>query len=328
MRIEDFSLHKTRFNFKERIYLDISELPDGSIVRLPVLIAHGKGEGRVLLALGGVHGDEYEGPQAIREVFDNLDTAEMMGKFIGIPVANPPAHCASRRESPIDRLDLARLFPGRNDGTISERIAYHIGRMISMSNFLIDLHSAGLKYDAPTLCGYVAVEGEAGRVSKEAANIFGAPVVWEHPSVSPGRTLSVAIEKGIPCLYTETRGGAWLSNDSVLYYKNGLLNVMKYLGMIPGPYVCTSKVKYFMFGGGDVDKDSIKSSASGFLISFVDILNEVKEGEVLGKILNPLGETVQEVISPSNGYVIFKRSNPIVCSGEWIYLLAHCLQPI
>lgn len=323
MELEEI-FDRVRLNSKEKMYLDVTNLPDGSAVKLPLLVVHGQKPGKITIVLGAVHGDEHEGPQAIREVFDSLEPSQLIGKFVGVPAANPPAHSVSKRASPIDNLNLARTFPGRSNGTVTERIAHQISRMIMMSDFLIDLHSSGTGMDSPTLCGYAAVRGEAGRIAREAAEIFGAPVVWEHPPVvPPGRTLSVAAEKGIPALYTETSGGGWLTKETVLCYKNGVLNVMKYLGMLAGPKSDADKVKHHIFGGGDLDKDSVAAPASGFLLSIVEVLDQVKEGDMIGRIINPLGETLQEVKSPSDGYIVFKKANPIVYCGESIYLLAH-----
>jgi len=327
MKLEE-AFDRARLNSREKKYFDVANLPDGSTVRLPILVVHGHKPGKIILVLGAVHGDEHEGPQAIREVFGSLEPEQLIGKFVGVPAANPPAHGVSTRESPIDRLNLARTFPGRSNGTVTERIAYQIARMIMMSDFLIDLHSSGTGLDSPTLCGYSAVKGEAGRMAREAANIFGAPVVWEHPPVvPPGRTLSVAAEKGIPGLYTETSGGGWLTKDAVLCYKNGVLTVMRYLGMLPGPKADASKVKHYISGGGDLDKDSVIAPVSGFLLSLVDVLDQVGEGDIIGRIIDPLGETLQEVRAPSDGCIVFKKANPIVYAGESIYLLAHQSAP-
>jgi predicted deacylase len=278
------------------------------------MVVHGREPGKILLVLAAIHGDEHEGPQTVREIFDILNPRELIGKF-GVPAANPPAHRVSTRESPIDHLNLARIFPGRSNGTVSERIAYHIAKMISMSDFLIDLHSSGTDMDSPTLCGYCAIKGEAGRVSKEAAMVFGAPVVWEHPPEVPrGRTLTVAAEKGIPSLYTETSGGGWLSKDAVVCYKNGVLNVMKYLGMLPGSKLEAGKVKHYIVGGGDLDKDSVTASASGFLLSNIETMDQVRQGDILGRIIDPLGETRQEIRAPSDGYVVFMTAaNRSIC---------------
>ena len=102
---------------KETLYLDVAPLPKGDTLRLAVLVARGQAEGPTLLVLGGVHGDEYEGPHAVRTVFRALTTDQLRGTFIGVPVTNVPAFEAGTRSSPLDGLNLARVFPGSRDGT-------------------------------------------------------------------------------------------------------------------------------------------------------------------------------------------------------------------
>ena len=192
-----------------------------------------------------------------------------------------------------------------------------------MSDFLVDLHSAGTKLDAPTLVGYTAVEGEVGRISREAAHIFGAPVVWEHPDVPcPGRTTSVAKEKGIPNLYTETRGGARLFKEALECYEKGIINVMKYLEMLPGD-TKRGRIKYNLYGEGNTDTDMVRVPTSGFLVSYVNVLDRVKTGDLLGKILDPFGEVLGELKAPYEGCIVFKRATPVIYSGEGAYLLAR-----
>ena len=77
---------------------------------LPLLRVTGARPGKRLVATGGVHGDEYEGPRAIYETFDELDPAEMAGEFLAVPVANPAAHWAVSRTNPEDGANLARVF--------------------------------------------------------------------------------------------------------------------------------------------------------------------------------------------------------------------------
>ena len=142
--------------------------------------------GPTLLVLGGVHGDEYEGPHAVRTVFRELAADQLRGTFIGVPVTNVPAFEAGTRGSPLDGLNLARVFPGSRTGTPTERIAYQVGCLIGRCDQLIDLHSSGTHAAMPTLAGYYANDSEVGWRSRAAAFAFGAPVVWGHPTVAPG----------------------------------------------------------------------------------------------------------------------------------------------
>src|SRR5262249_35142252 len=120
--------------------LDVTTLPSGGMLQLPVLIASGAAAGQTIVVLGGVHGDEYEGMAAVREVFRRLGPLAMSGTFIGVPVCNPLAFAAGSRTSLIDGQNLARVFPGRADGTISERIAHVLTTLVlPHADFLIDL---------------------------------------------------------------------------------------------------------------------------------------------------------------------------------------------
>src|SRR4029077_18804374 len=95
-------------------------------IRIPVLLARGAATGKTLVATASVHGDEYEGVQAIFECFDELDPAQMSGDLLAVPVANPPAFFAGSRLSPLDQANLARCFPGAPDGGPTDAIAWHL----------------------------------------------------------------------------------------------------------------------------------------------------------------------------------------------------------
>ena len=87
----EFRLDQISPGAKEARWLDVCPLDDGTMLQLPLLVARGKNAGPTMVALGGVHGDEYEGVDAVRRVFESLDPAEMSGSFLGVPVCNPPA---------------------------------------------------------------------------------------------------------------------------------------------------------------------------------------------------------------------------------------------
>src|SRR5690349_3765084 len=90
-------------------------------VEWQIVVARGKQDGKAMLAFGGVHGDEYEGPLAVHQVFSRLDPREMHGSFVGVPICNPLAFAAKQRTSPQDGANLARCFPGKPRGTITQR---------------------------------------------------------------------------------------------------------------------------------------------------------------------------------------------------------------
>lgn len=300
--------------------LDVTPLPTGGTLQLPLLVARGTSPGKTIVVLGGVHGDEYEGMAAVRQIFRELDPAEMRGTFLGVPVCNPPAFAVAARTSPLDGQNLARVFPGSPHGTVSERIAHVLEASVSIhADFLIDLHSSGSRIAMPLLIGYSQGETEAARTSREAALRFGVPIIWGHEGGGEGRSLSESHKRGVPWLYTECPSGGWLHADVAAIYARGVLNVMRYLGILPGeaPH---ARIERELSGEGDVDK-SLAAPVSGFLSPRVELLDEVAAGDLLGVIEDLAGEVIAEIRSPTAGTVILRRNSPPVLSGDIAFLL-------
>src|SRR5690606_31366211 len=91
-------------------------------VMIPITVVK-NGAGPTALLTGANHGDEYEGPIALFELAQRLTAAEVSGPVIIVPAFNYPAFRAATRTSPIDRGNMNRSFPGRPDGTVTEKIA-------------------------------------------------------------------------------------------------------------------------------------------------------------------------------------------------------------
>ena len=95
-----------------------SRLEDGKL-SMPVLAARGAESGQTLITTAGVHGDEYEGMEAIYRVFEALNPKEMKGTFIALPILTLPAFWLGIRSNPIDLKNMARVFPGDRNGTFN-----------------------------------------------------------------------------------------------------------------------------------------------------------------------------------------------------------------
>src|SRR5215813_5380188 len=123
--IQEFNPDSVVAGSIQRFFLQLCKPGNGPGLGIPVQVAQGTEQGKTLLVFAGVHGDELEGVQAIQEVFLHLDPEKLTGRVIAVAVANLPAYRVTKRISPIDAMNLARTFPGRKDGTITERIAHY-----------------------------------------------------------------------------------------------------------------------------------------------------------------------------------------------------------
>ena len=162
----------------------------------------------MLAVLAGVHGDEYEGPVAIADLLAALDPAALAGTLIALPVANPPAFAAGTRTSPLDGLNLARCFdgdprrlgeptPGLDDRRGGDRRRRRADRPAQRRRGLRDGDAGRLL--RPGRRGRATVARPGPRLRR--TDPLGAP------GIRPGRTLSAALDRGIPCVYTEAAGG-------------------------------------------------------------------------------------------------------------------------
>lgn len=321
--MERFDLNRLRPGERCSGALPIMRMPDGNDLRLPVLAAAGRADGPTLAVLAGVHGDEYEGIRAIPQIFRSLDLAELRGRLVAVPVCNVPAFRSATRGSPIDGLNLARVFPGDPHGTVTQRIAHALTeRVIAPASLLIDLHSAGVAYSMPTLVGYPYDDTPLARRARDAAIAFGCEVLWGHPPdpTATGRSISAAQALGIPWIYTEAAGGGRAQPEDVACYVTGVLNVMRWMGMLPGQPEARP-VRCHLLGSGNTDAP-IRAATSGYFVAHVGLLDRVAAGQPLGQVLDLAGEPIEEIRAHCDGRVAMIRGLPVIHAGEGAFLLS------
>ena len=324
MHFRDFDISILPRNYEVMDWLDVAARADGSMWRLPFMVMTGAKAGRTLVVTAGVHGDEYEGIEAIPRIFGRVSPRELCGTLLMLPICNKPAYEVAQRNSPIDGLNLARVFPGNEDGTVTQQIAFWITeKLLKQADFFIDLHSAGIAYNIPTLIGYLDGDSDLGRRSRSAAEAFGAPIMWGHPlPVPPGRTISAATDLGVPSLYTEAPGGGYTRPQDVDCFVTGVINVMNHLDMLSGE-VERLPLTHHLFGDGNLDT-VISASVEGHFQVLVNLLDEVKQGDRLGKILDPFGELIEEISAVSDGVVIMiRRLHHVEVGDGLVHLTNH-----
>lgn len=324
---ERFQLESVAAGSKEQIYLTFSA-EEVKNAEIPLHIIKGIDSGPVLLILAAVHGDEYEGVQTLIELGHMLSPKDICGTLLMVPIANPFAYNAADRLTPEDGCNLAREFPGKDEGTLTQRLAWHLGSsLIEKADFLLDLHSGGTYYDVPELIGFYDNDSEeTGRRSKAAAEEFGMEVMWGHAEISPGRTVSHANAHGIPWLYTEASGGKRIKRNEQCHFREGALRLMNHLGMLlrPEQWITDAKpiVQYRLTGNGNFD-GSITAECEGFFIPSVTLLQKVKEGDSIGIIYNCMGEVQHAYQAICSGVIVGLAGTPIVKPGSVIYMITQ-----
>ncbi|MCS7466552.1 succinylglutamate desuccinylase/aspartoacylase family protein [Stieleria sp. ICT_E10.1] len=286
-----------------------------------------------LLITAGVHGDEYLPMLAVGELIRRFDSDDRLkrglrGTLTLIPIVNRSAYRAGRRVGD-DGRDLARTFPGRQEGTVTERVADALSRQIADADFYIDLHSGGTELCVLPLAGYMLHANAAIlQQQRKMACVFGLPVVWGTSAELQGRSLSVARDAGIPAIYVEYLGahreraelsnGAFPSTDHDHPLLVGCLNVMRHLEMLPGAIqACEDQqvAEDWRAGSGHMQV-SHPAPTGGFLTLKVKLGQRVSRGELLAEIESPLGGGKHAVVAEQDGIVVVLREYPRINEGD------------
>jgi predicted deacylase len=299
------------------------ELECKVMIEIRTLKLIGQQDGPHLLITGGVHGDEFEPMQAIRQLANEVDTDTLQGRLTLVPVANEAAFLRGERTAE-DELDLARTCPGHPDGSITERTAFALSELIRTADFYIDLHTGGRILSVWPLVGYKLVpDARVLETQRRMARAFNLPVVWGTDYRLQGRTLSVARDANIPSIYAEYLGSGLCNPEGVDAYVEGCLNVMAELEMLDRANLshqpAASRIRYEVEdhreNAGHMQIRN-RSPQTGFFQPAVQLGQSVAVGAALGEVCDVLGEQRTTVRSQESGVVIVLRTFSRVFEGD------------
>jgi len=204
----------------------------GTILEPIVVIANGHGP--TVLFTGGNHGDEYEGQIALLKLCRALDPAQISGRLIVIPCLNLPAVWAGTRLSPIDGLNMNRVFPGRREGTVTELIAHYVSqRILPLTDAVVDLHSGGKTLEfLPAAIIHRVSNADLMSRSLAALNAFAAPIGLVLVELDSAGMLDTTVENmGKLFISTELGGGGTVTRETVAIAERGVRNLLEHFGM-------------------------------------------------------------------------------------------------
>src|SRR5262245_31044405 len=212
---------------RDRFAIPLSTRASGHALSIPVLVVTGARPGPRVGVSAMIHGDEIEGLLIVRELWRTIDPAELSGSLWLMPVANPLAMEAITRNTPIDMLDMNRVFPGAPDGWLSEQQAHAItNSFISKVDCLIDIHAGGT-FPWVDYC-YVLNDEALSRA-------FLSALLYKPDNLYPGTTAAAALARNIPITVVEIGGGYQKQDEHVRTGVQGVRNMMRQVGALPGP---------------------------------------------------------------------------------------------
>lgn len=251
-------------------------------VMIPITVIR-NGAGPTALLTGGNHGDEYEGPVALTKLAATLSAEDVRGRVIILPFMNYPAFRAGTRTSPIDRGNLNRSFPGKPDGTVTEKIADYVERhLLPLADYVLDIHSGGKTLDFLPFAAIHVLDDKGQEERCEAAmQAFNAPYSMRLLELdSVGMFDTAAESAGKVFVSTELGGGGSATARSIAIADRGVRQFLIHAGICAGSIERRETVTLDMPDGDCY----VTSLHDGLLEMCRDLGDEVAKDELIARV--------------------------------------------
>jgi uncharacterized protein len=308
--------------------IDIAPRAGDPGTSIPFTIVNGAAPGPVLALVAGVHGMEYAPVVALQRVRRTVLPATLRGTVVMVHVANLPSFLGRTiYYSPVDGKNLNRVFPGRSDGTLSERIAAALTReVVSRATHLVDLHGGdGNESLRPYAYWITTGDPRVADASRALALSFGLDhiVVDGDRPVDPAASLylsNTAITRGKPAVTAEAGCLGQTDEEAIALIERGVAGVLRHLGMRPeGPPPVTTPLW--------IDRHQVlRAGATGLFLPAVACGQRVREGALLGRITDLHGEPLEDVRAPFGGEMLYVVATPPVTKGEPVAMVGDATQ--
>jgi len=285
---------------------------------IPFTVVHGAADGPVLALVAGTHGMEYAPIVALQRLRASIDPTALRGTIVLVHVANMPSFLGRTiYYSPADGQNLNRVFPGKADGTLSERIADVITReVIARATHVVDLHCGdGNESLRPYSYWITTGDPKVAEAARQMALAFGLDhiVVDGARPTDPSASVylsNTAVTRGKPALTTETGGMARVDDESIALVERGVAGLMRHLGMrAAGPEPVAAAIW--------IERNEVlRAGFTGIFTAAVERGHTVATGTLVGRITDFHGRIVEEIRAPFDGEIMYVIGTPPITQGE------------
>src|ERR1041384_837043 len=298
------------------------EVPPGvdAGLSIPVAIIHGAKPGPVLALVAGSHGTEYTSIIALEKLIAMLNPAEISGTVIIVPLINIQSFEQKVPHlNPVDKKSMNRFYPGKMDGTQTERASYLITKqVVEQCDHLIDLHGGDLDESLRPYSYWTRTGNDTqDRISREMVLAFGL----DHIIISADRPKDLnasrylentATVRGKPSITVEAGHAGTVETDDVAALVNGCLSVMRYLKLLPG---AASVIEHPVW----IEKViTIASEQTGIFYPLVRRGTYVEQGMKIGYVTDYVGKQIFEARASAAGVVLYICAVPSMTRGATI----------
>lgn len=293
------------------INFNMAKLYTTTSVEVPVIIERSKKPGPVVLITAGIHGDEINGVEIVRQIISKGINKPQKGTIICIPVVNIFGFLNLRREFP-DGRDLNRMFPGTKHGSLASRFAFQfVKNILPLANFCLDFHTGGAsRFNAPQ----IRVK-RGDEQSLKYARIFSAPFTIYSKTITKSYRETCA-KKGIPVLLFEGGKSQESNKDIAKHGVEGAMRILSFLEMLNPKFEYPDAITETVV---IENTNWMRAKYSGLLHIKIPCGKHIEKGEYIGTITDPYGKFRHKVKAVNTGYVININESPIVYQGDAIF---------
>lgn len=300
------------------IDMEIAKLHNTAELKIPIIVRRSKIDGPVVLFSAGIHGDEINGVEIVRQLITKKINKPKRGTIICIPVINMFGFLNKSRKFP-DGRDLNRVFPGSKNGSLASRFAYHmLTDILPLVDYAVDFHAGGAsRFNAPQIR---LAPNNPELIT--LANAFNAPFTLFSKNVA-GSFRNASHKLNVKMLLFE--GGKSLDiNESVTDAGvQGVKRLLSHLDMLD----LKSDIEQSESTTIYIEKSSwIRAQCSGLLHDNGCIGRYVERGALLATITDPFGSFERKVNAPNDGYIINANLSPIVYQGDAVYHISKTIR--
>ena len=296
---------------RREINFNVAKLHTRTTLEVPVIIERSKKPGPTVLFTAGIHGDEVNGVEIVRQIIAKGINKPKCGTIICIPVINIFGFLNMDREFP-DGRDLNRMFPGSKSGSLASRVANKlITEIVPKVDLIIDYHTgAANRFNAAQIR---IIQGNASL--DELATTFGAPFVLYSKNLNKSFR-NTCQKQGIPMLLFEGGKSFFFNTNITNTGVNGAKRVLNHLNMLHAKFRISEPKKKCIY---IAESKWIRAKYSGMFRASATINKSISKGDVIGHITGPFGKFHHFVKAENTGYIFNVNEAPIVNQGDALF---------
>src|SRR5215470_3817049 len=298
-------------------YLQVPAGVDAA-TNIPIVVVNGAKPGKVLALVSGAHGTEYTSIIAIEKLIGALDPAQLTGTVILVPLVNIQSFEQKvPHVNPIDNKSMNRFYPGKADGTQTERASFLITKqVVDRCDYLIDYHGGDLDESLRPYAYWAPTGKETqDQISKEMVLAFGLDhiIIWrDRPTdLTATRYLdNTSTARGKPSIVVEAGYAGTVEPDDVALLVEGTLSTMRALKMLSGN---PRRIENPVWLDKVVD---VLSDGPGIWYPLVKRGTYVQEGMKIGFVTDYFGKLILEARAPVSGVILHINAVPSLKKGD------------